>query len=736
MLVAALGALPAGEALAQPTIAPAWQSTMSLNDAGGALGGSTSRITQMAWGPGPDPAKTYLYFSSNAKGLRRLEYNPATGALTNLFTVDAGRNGHGVAFHSAVMYLSESYGSSGGSLGRIWRYRDNDGDGLYEAGEVRVAIVEGIPIEDHHVNQIQILGDRLYVGIGTRNVNGAYENFGSAGDSYGESAYSGTICLIDDLILVPDVTNAAGFYPSSPDATTYEALVTGGDAASALPFTSTAADKLRVHSAGTRNPFGLALDGDGRLWFTNNFQRTSNAIFDRDDIAGADFDVLQGDGLADDIHDQFFRAVVKADYGYRNSNWQTGNPAGNIQAITAGFFAPGGLVASHTFDNSNPATSALHDPADPDGLGPHCSADGLDFYDGNGLPLSLHHEAFITRWNSGAADGGDTILYDDVVAVDLDTGQVQRIASGFRKPLDLIADASGTMFIAEWEGSIWRLSATSPIATAHAFAWGSDGGGAWSDRLSWNTHLAPDDRMSPRAWGTARYAVTIDRPGSSPVITVDLDSTVEMIDLHEMLIVPAGIQLTVQNVLSVHPGGILAGEGEIAGDVISEGSIAPGSSAGTLTIDGDLTLQPAGVLAIEIAGPGQHDQLIVTGTIDVDGTLALAYPGGFRPSPGQEFVITAAGSLAGAFADIDGAEVGGGVRVDAQYGPDHITLVAVAKTCPADTNSDGAVSVTDLLELLASWGPCPPPCPGDGDGDGAVDVGDLLALLAGWGPCS
>ena len=56
-----------------------------------------------------------------------------------------------------------------------------------------------------------------------------------------------------------------------------------------------------------------------------------------------------------------------------------------------------------------------------------------------------------------------------------------------------------------------------------------------------------------------------------------------------------------------------------------------------------------------------------------------------------------------------------------------------APPCNADLDDDGAVGVSDLLTLLAKWGPCED-CISDLDGDGSVGVSDLLELLAGWGP--
>ena len=49
-----------------------------------------------------------------------------------------------------------------------------------------------------------------------------------------------------------------------------------------------------------------------------------------------------------------------------------------------------------------------------------------------------------------------------------------------------------------------------------------------------------------------------------------------------------------------------------------------------------------------------------------------------------------------------------------------------------DLDGDCAVGASDLLILLADWGPCKG-CPSDLDGNGSVGASDLLILLVNWG---
>ena len=64
-----------------------------------------------------------------------------------------------------------------------------------------------------------------------------------------------------------------------------------------------------------------------------------------------------------------------------------------------------------------------------------------------------------------------------------------------------------------------------------------------------------------------------------------------------------------------------------------------------------------------------------------------------------------------------------------------IAVIPRPGLCLADSTGDGNVNVSDLLDLLAAWGPCGAPCPADSNFNGTVNVIDLLAMLASWGAC-
>ncbi len=461
--LSALAALMlAGTARAQ-TVVAAYQNQMEVQP----LATLTGNPTQMAWGP-----DGRLYLTTASGGVLSYAYDAKAGTISDSKIAAPGVAGLGIAFYRRNMYVSTFNG--------ILKLDDKNGNGIWgetAAGELKVPIVTDIPVGDHDVDQLQIQGSTLYVGIGRRTING-YKGaltgqflddfggsgfaFGGQGNTLGDCAYGGTIAWIKNLDAVPDTPGAANVYLT---AAVTQALIQSDDS----PYTTQDDAKLVVHSAGARNPFGLCFDLSGRLWFTNNFNRNPT---NGDGTVGPGHPRdAAGPDLSRDIQDQLFLASPGADYGYADVNWRGKNPM--LTPGLAGYHR----VLSTTFDNLfNPGPYTLHDPANPDGLGPSSSADGCGFFYSARLPAALYGNIFITRWNDAITEDPNgsvqhTLNYSDLVAVDTGTGKVQRVASGFGHPLAVLSDGVDRLLVADYSvggagGAIYALHALSGELTA------------------------------------------------------------------------------------------------------------------------------------------------------------------------------------------------------------------------------------------------------------------------------
>jgi len=92
---------------------------------------------------------------------------------------------------------------------------------------------------------------------------------------------------------------------------------------------------------------------------------------------------------------------------------------------------------------------------------------------------------------------------------------------------------------------------------------------------------------------------------------------------------------------------------------------------------------------------------------------------------GWSVAINGTTAIVGAFGDDDNGSNSGSAYLFDAAGP---------SACPWDLDGNDSVGASDLLTLLASWGPCKG-CPADFDKNGNVGASDLRALLANWGPC-
>lgn len=114
---------------------------------------------------------------------------------------------------------------------------------------------------------------------------------------------------------------------------------------------------------------------------------------------------------------------------------------------------------------------------------------------------------------------------------------------------------------------------------------------------------------------------------------------------------------TLGGLTTVAAGAKLGGAGTV-GSTIVNGTLAPGNSIGTLTVDGDLQFDAAGVYQVEVS-PTAADFTHVTGTASLDGTIQALPETGAYTIGSSYTVLTADGGYTGSFSDFIGADAFG-----------------------------------------------------------------------------
>lgn len=120
-------------------------------------------------------------------------------------------------------------------------------------------------------------------------------------------------------------------------------------------------------------------------------------------------------------------------------------------------------------------------------------------------------------------------------------------------------------------------------------------------------------------------------------------------------VIPQGGSVIMDNI-NISETETLSGIGTIQADLTNAGTVSPGTSPGTITIDGDYTQESTGTLEIELGGttPGtEYDQLIVTGTATMAGTLNVSFIDEFTPQLGDSFTILPYGIRSGGFTTLN-----------------------------------------------------------------------------------
>ncbi len=202
-----------------------------------------------------------------------------------------------------------------------------------------------------------------------------------------------------------------------------------------------------------------------------------------------------------------------------------------------------------------------------------------------------------------------------------------------------------------------------------------------------------------------------------------------------------GGRVAAQNNIFAGPLGRIEGEGTLQPGFrfFNDGTLAPGTGTGTLTIDGRADLNSGGRLEIELAGTSteDYDSLHVIGNASLGGTLDTRLLDGFALEPDQQFeIVDIGGSRSGTFGGLgEGALVGFGVLYITYNGGDGNDVELFTDSFDADFDFDGDVDGEDFLAWQSGFGITSGATLADGDAnrDGVVNGNDFLTWQSEFG---
>jgi outer membrane protein OmpA-like peptidoglycan-associated protein len=116
---------------------------------------------------------------------------------------------------------------------------------------------------------------------------------------------------------------------------------------------------------------------------------------------------------------------------------------------------------------------------------------------------------------------------------------------------------------------------------------------------------------------------------------------------------PRILTVAASHKLTVQSGGILVGDGTLAGDLVNQGVVSPGTNAGGTTVATltatSYTQSGTGLIAVQESASG-NDKVAVTGTTPTafSGTVNVSTLGGYVPPLGNSLTVVSAPSASGA----------------------------------------------------------------------------------------
>ena len=146
--------------------------------------------------------------------------------------------------------------------------------------------------------------------------------------------------------------------------------------------------------------------------------------------------------------------------------------------------------------------------------------------------------------------------------------------------------------------------------------------------------------------------------------------------------------------VTVAAGATLGGAGNLPSTIVNGGTLSPGNSPGTLTINGNLTLNPGSTYLAEIQG-ANADRVNVTGTAALTGTLRIVPLGGNYVFNSAYTLLSATGGRTGSFSPVDTTgSFGDGVTTAVSYTTTDVLLTLTPKPLAPGNPGSPTLGVT------------------------------------------
>ncbi|MEL7500570.1 MAG: hypothetical protein AAFN77_23460 [Planctomycetota bacterium] len=164
------------------------------------------------------------------------------------------------------------------------------------------------------------------------------------------------------------------------------------------------------------------------------------------------------------------------------------------------------------------------------------------------------------------------------------------------------------------------------------------------------------------------------------------------------------VQGTVEKDLTVMTGGLLEGTGIIDGNLVVQGMLGPGNSAGTLGVDGSIDIDDDAMICVELGGLDaglEYDTIdgMNSSTGQLGGLLEVTFIDNFMASQSDEFFIMSGfTTLNGVFANTPNNQlVVGNQQFDVEYSSTFVRLHNFQTFKTPESSSALMICVAGLL---------------------------------------